>query len=72
MWVSGWCSGTLGDTPPSNDVIPPHTRVQLLGRGTCPLIYRDGRLSLATLVGLRSGICFVRATFASFHFTQPQ
>ena len=45
MWFGGWIRGSLDDTAPSEDVIPPLGHVQLLGRGTGPLSFRSGRLA---------------------------
>ena len=46
MWVGGWSRGSLDDTPPSADVIPPLVQGHLLGRGTGPLGFRSGRFCL--------------------------
>jgi len=44
-WDVGWIRGSLDDTPPSDDVIPPLAQVHLLGRGTVPLSFRSSRLA---------------------------
>jgi len=72
LCVVGWVRCSLDDTPPSDDVIPPLAKDLLLGRWTGPLSFRSGSRAVATLFRLRSGACFARAAFASFHFTQPR
>ena len=44
MLVGWWSRGSLDDTPPSDDVVPPLAQVHLLGRGTGPMSFRSGRL----------------------------
>jgi len=44
VWVVGWVRRGVDDTPPSDDVIPPHFKDLLLGRRTGPLSFWSGRL----------------------------
>jgi hypothetical protein len=45
MWVGGWSCGGLGNTPPSDDVVPSLAQFHLLCRGTGPLDIRSDRLA---------------------------
>ena len=67
LGIRGW-SGGLDNTPPSDDVVPPRAQVPLLSRGTGPLSFRNDRVASG---GALSGACLKRASFISFHFTQP-
>jgi len=72
MWVAGWNRGSLDDTSPSNDVIPPLAQVYLLGRGTGPLSFMCGRLACGDALSAAFGRLFARAAVAFFHFSKPR
>ena len=59
MWVGGWRGGSLGDTPPSDDVIPSLAQVHLLGRGPGLLSFRSGSLTCCDAL---------LATFGCLHY----
>ena len=68
-WVGGWSRGSLDDTPPSDDVIPPLAQVHLLGRGTDPLSFRSGRLACddALSAAFRRLLCKSRLPLLPLH-----
>ena len=50
MWFAGWSFGGLGDTPPSDDMVPPLAKFHLLDRGTGPLGFRSDGLAYCTAI----------------------
>ena len=69
MWIGEWSRGSLDDTPPSDDVIPPFAQVHLLGRGTGPLSFRSVRLACGDALSAAFGrlLCNSRLRFLPLH-----
>jgi len=69
MWVGGWSRGSLDDTLPSDDVIPPLTQVHLLGRGTDPLSFRSVSLACGAALSAALGrlLCKSRLHILPLH-----
>ena len=67
--IGGWSCGSLDDTPPSDDVIPPLAKVHLLGGGAAQLSFRSGRLACgdALSAAFRRLLCKIRLLFLPLH-----
>ena len=65
----GWSRGSLDDTTPSDDVIPPLAYVNLLSRGTSPLRFRSDRLACDDALSATLGrfLCKIRLRFLPLH-----